>query len=239
MKNKLKIMDHRPHISDEEINAYKDFSVVLDKYSQKLNDVNRAAYRRWVAAGTLSILFIAVSIWLTSSPGQPEPTVAKPQVLSAKPPERKETVMAPRDSSTRQPSIKVTGVHKAVMPDKQHPATPALSTQPNTQAETGYVQAEPVNGYPELYDYFSAHLVYPAEALKDSIQGVLTVSFVINREGRAENVEVLKSLGPAFDREVKRLIEGMPVWKPAALHGRPVPSKMSLPITFQFMGIKK
>ena len=105
-------------------------------------------------------------------------------------------------------------------------------------AESGYIQAEPVQGYAELYEYFNANLVYPVEALKYSIQGVHTISFVINTQGMPEQIEIVKSLGPSFEKECKRLIENMPAWKPARLNGKPVPSKISLPLTFQIQKIK-
>ena len=104
--------------------------------------------------------------------------------------------------------------------------------------EDVYVQAEPVQGYALLYAYFNDHLVYPPSAVKDSVQGVETISFVVNAEGKAEKVEVKQSLGEAFDKEARRLVAGMPAWKPATLNGRPVPSSIALPITFQIQRIK-
>jgi TonB family protein len=104
--------------------------------------------------------------------------------------------------------------------------------------EDGYFQAEPLMGYSDLYEYFNANLVYPVEALKDSIQGVQTVSFVINTKGKPEQIEVIKSLGQPFEKECLRLIENMPEWKPATLNGKPVNSKISIPLTFQIQKLK-
>jgi TonB family protein len=112
------------------------------------------------------------------------------------------------------------------------PTTPAAKT------ETGYVPAEPIKGYPELYSYFSNNLLYPKEAMKDSVQGVLTVSFIINKNGKPEKIEVANSLGTLLDQEAIRLIREMPEWKPAVLNGKPIPSRISLPITFQLVKVK-
>jgi TonB family protein len=131
---------------------------------------------------------------------------------------------------------------KDLTPGELVPPSKKSVLQQNAQAEikeAGYMQAEPLLGYPDLYEYFNANLVYPPEALKDSIQGVQTVSFVINAEGKPEQIEVVKSLGEPFEKEVKRLIENMPEWKPATLNGKPVSSKISLPLTFQIQKIKK
>jgi TonB family protein len=95
-----------------------------------------------------------------------------------------------------------------------------------------------VQGYDHLYKYFTDNLRYPPEALKDSIQGVLTVSFTINSQGLPERISVTNSFGDAFEKEATRLIEGMPDWKPAMLDGAPVKSKITLPLTFRYRRIK-
>jgi protein TonB len=101
-----------------------------------------------------------------------------------------------------------------------------------------YVQAEPVDGYQQLYEYFNRHLTYPPAAIKDSVEGVQTVSFQINVEGKPEMIQVKQSLGVPFEIEAARLIENMPAWKPATLNGKPVASQVSLPLTFQLRRAK-
>jgi TonB family protein len=243
MKNKLKIMDHQPYTSDEEIESFMDFSAVLDKHNQQLKLIKRSAYRRWGMLGSVVVAGVVSSIWFmkyTEQPATPVPLqpagIDKPQV--------KPEAMVPLqdnaavDTTQAIPKAKSQSARKSISNDKST-AAPAQQPLPEALPEIGYVQAEPVKGYPDLYDYLSANLVYPAEALKDSIQGVMTVSFVINKAGHAEKIVVLNSLGPAFDAEVQRLIGGMPAWKPALLNGKPVSSKMSLPVTFQYTGFKR
>jgi TonB family protein len=108
-----------------------------------------------------------------------------------------------------------------------------VADRPQREVTPMYRQAEPVDGYASLYEYFSSSLVYPVDAPSDSIQGVLTVTFTINAEGKPESISIHNSLGKAFEREAIRLIQEMPEWKPAQLNNKPVPSKMSLPLTFQ------
>ena len=101
-----------------------------------------------------------------------------------------------------------------------------------------YIQAEPRDGYAELYAYFSNNIKYPETALSDSIEGVETVSFTIDEYGRPVDIGITKSLGVAFDAEAVRLIKEMPAWLPATLNGRPVASQLSLPLTFEIHRIK-
>ncbi len=102
-----------------------------------------------------------------------------------------------------------------------------------------YKQAEPINGFSHLYNYFNSELVYPSEALKDSIQGVIVVSFTINEDGIPEDLKFSNSLGRPFEEEATRLINNMPPWKPATLDNKPIISRLSLPLTFQIVTIKK
>ena len=108
----------------------------------------------------------------------------------------------------------------------------------NGPAVPVYVQAEPPHGYPLLYEYFDKNLMYPKDALKDSVRGTLNVAFIIDPTGNAVEITVENSPGPAFEREAIRLVEHMPLWKPATYNGSPVKSKISLPITFDVRKIK-
>lgn len=104
--------------------------------------------------------------------------------------------------------------------------------------EDVYIQAAPREGYTHLYTYFSEHLVYPPQAIKDSISGVETISFTIDELGKPSAMVITKSLGAAFDAEALRLISNMPAWQPATLNGKAVASQLSLPLTFQVKRIK-
>ncbi|HEX6226089.1 MAG TPA: energy transducer TonB, partial [Chryseolinea sp.] len=134
------------------------------------------------------------------------------------------------------PDINSTADAKILKPDGKEQVTQKKSETSVT--ESGYVQAEPAQGYSVLYNFFSTNLKYPPEGLKDSIQGVQTISFVINTMGKPEDITIVNSLGKSFDEESTRLVENMPDWKPAMLDGKPVASKISLPITFQIQKIK-
>ena len=91
-----------------------------------------------------------------------------------------------------------------------------------------------MNGFPALYQYFDTELHYPAEALKDSIHGIVTVKFVISEAGKTDQITIVTPLCPPCDREALRVIEHMPPWKPATHNGKPVASKVSVPLTFEF-----
>lgn len=113
--------------------------------------------------------------------------------------------------------------------EQQKEALPVYEEKSNYD----YLEAEPVDGITALYAYFDNTLKYPESALPDSIQGVTLVTFTINVEGRAEGIIIEKSLGVPFDNEAIRLIEGMPIWRPASINGQSINSKVSIPLTFR------
>ena len=48
----------------------------------------------------------------------------------------------------------------------------------------------------------------------EGIQGRVVAQFTIDTTGKISNIEIVRSLSPAFDREVIRVIELMPDWIP-------------------------
>lgn len=61
---------------------------------------------------------------------------------------------------------------------------------------------------------------------------VVRVRFVVTAEGDINDVEVVQSGRPDLDREVVRVVQKMPRWKPGMQGGRPVPVYFHLPVTF-------
>jgi TonB family protein len=106
----------------------------------------------------------------------------------------------------------------------------AETPQPKDTPDT-YTEAEPINGYEDLYSYFEKELKYPSE-VTSAVEGDVSVTFVINKNGRPDQVQFINSLGPEFDKEVIRVINNMPEWKPAMQNGKPVPAKITQSFTF-------
>jgi len=126
-----------------------------------------------------------------------------------------------------------------VIPGKLIPDHPTSAGGASSEREDTYIQAEPQQGYAQLYAYFRENLTYPKEALRDSTEGVETVSFMIDEQGKPGKIEVTHSLGEVFDQEALRIIRNMPPWNPAMLNDRPVASQLSVPLTFQLKRIRK
>lgn len=254
MNNKIRIMNAKPEITDGEIQSYMDFDKLL-RQKAEAKDLNKRRLIKRIGLGASGAALLA--IWFLYQPLKETPSTDETGS------ETKQSVQAPL--KTAHDSVFSSGVDQSSAGNVRQQRKPTTanskiesSAKVNTPAKveatakadsaikTGgmvrpmpvYAQPEPVDGYPALYTYFSQALTYPAEAVADSIQGVVTVVFSINPEGRPEKITIEQSLGVPFDREAIRVIENMPLWKPATYNGKPVASKISLPLTFNIKKIK-
>ena len=72
---------------------------------------------------------------------------------------------------------------------------------------------------------------YPDFAIKNGIQGIVFVQFIIEKDG---NVSGIRSRGPhgSLERAAERIIEKLPKMTPGYTNGLPVRVPFSIPITF-------
>jgi len=77
-----------------------------------------------------------------------------------------------------------------------------------------YSMPEFPGGEQAMNEYVSANLHYPEQAVKDSIEGRVVVSFSLQADLSITNIEVLQSSGSALlDEEAIRIIRSMPKWE--------------------------
>jgi TonB family protein len=237
MKTKVTIMNKRQGLADEEIDRFKNFDALLSKYKIAPISTGKSHGVKLIVSMVI-IGGIAFSIFYLTKDNREQITTHK-QANGVINTEEKGSNKVLTDTITTSIQNQKDSEQKPVQKEtlKQKPEVKKETPIPSTTPV--YTQAEPVEGYAHLYEYFSKELIYPAVALKDSIQGVLTVSFTINKTGLPENLQFTNSLGQSFEEEATRLILSMPAWKPATLNNQPVASRLSLPLTFQIQTIKK
>ena len=88
-------------------------------------------------------------------------------------------------------------------------------------------------GEAELLKWISAHTVYPPIAQESGIEGRVSCSFVVNADGSVEQVEVVRPVDPALDKEAIRVLKQLPKFKPGEQRGKPVRVKFNVPVRFQ------
>ncbi|MCF2505196.1 M56 family metallopeptidase [Dyadobacter sp. CY107] len=87
-------------------------------------------------------------------------------------------------------------------------------------------------GTRELHKFLARNLIYPAKALKDSVQGQALVSFLLNEDGVLSDIRIEKGPRQDINEEAARVVALMPRWVPAIAGGKPVAVRYSINITF-------
>lgn len=71
-----------------------------------------------------------------------------------------------------------------------------------------------------------------ARVRHDAGKGLVTVSFVVGRNGHVQEVQVLKSTNSALNEEAMRVVKSSPKWKPAVADGEPVRMPYKVDVVF-------
>jgi len=225
MKRKIHIMK-QPTLTDNEIEVYQNFDSLIKQA--------RPRSGKWVyyAGGAAIITTLVVSIWWKNQETMTQTVETHQEILPSTPEVSKPEQLVGIDSAK-------TVVSKKQTLPKTKTAKPNITTSIEEKPKAGYKQAEPAGGYEKLYNYFNQELHYPESAIRDSIQGVVVIDFVINTSGKPEQIQIQQSLGKACDTEAMRVIENMQPWLPASFNGKPVPARVSVPLTFQLLEPKQ
>jgi TonB family protein len=87
-------------------------------------------------------------------------------------------------------------------------------------------------GLDSMNNFIMRGIKYPIEALKNGMQGVVLVQFVVGEKGEITDIQIIKSVHPSLDEEAILIIKKMPNWIPGVLKGEIVKCKFVLPISF-------
>ena len=112
-----------------------------------------------------------------------------------------------------------------------------VEVEPEPEEEEVFMVVEDAPEFPgginALLEYLKKNIKYPAICRDNNIQGRVIVSFVVNKDGKIVDPEVVKGVNPSLDKEALRVISTMPNWKPGYQRGKPVRVKYSVPVNFR------
>lgn len=91
----------------------------------------------------------------------------------------------------------------------------------------------PGGGMPECLKFLSKHLKYPAISQENGVQGIVSVQFIVEKDGSISNPKVIKGVDPYLDKEALRVIKLMPKWNPGKQRGVTVRTQFSVPVKFK------
>ncbi len=101
-----------------------------------------------------------------------------------------------------------------------------------------YYRADQMPEYPggdaALSSFVEKNINYPQDAIDQNTEGTVNVSFVVDEKGKVINpVATGKMAGHGLDEEAIKVIKQMPDWKPGMVKGKPVKTRLMLPVTFK------
>ena len=112
--------------------------------------------------------------------------------------------------------------------------TPTATEPPVPEPDIYDVADEPPyfpGGNEAWLNYLQRMLRVPDD-LEEGERKTVKVKFVVNADGVITDAVVIQSAGNVFDKEVLRVINKMPRWKPGKQRGKPVAVYFTQPVTF-------
>lgn len=82
--------------------------------------------------------------------------------------------------------------------------------------------------------YLIKHLEYPQRALNLGIKGKVVAQFVVDKEGKTNNIRLFKSVEYSIDETTIALIRDSPTWTPATMDGQVVKSYKRQPLIYRY-----
>ena len=88
-------------------------------------------------------------------------------------------------------------------------------------------------GQSKLLKYLSANIKYPVIAQENGISGRVSCQFTVETDGSLSDIEIVRGVDEALDKEAKRVIAAMPKWNPGMQGDMAVKVKFTVPVIFR------
>nr|WP_236017487.1 energy transducer TonB [Roseivirga sp. E12] len=206
-----------------------------------------------VVAGTSTVVVTAAVVVATNtdllkSSGDSSPQPESQAIEELLPVEKdsvtqEETIVAAKvdslDANAVQPAPLQTKKPKKV----SVPVVTSNNSADSIKAEDIIVEARPLPDFQTFKDFVDRELKYPVDPIgvgineeteeKEALEGYVEVFWTINKEGKAENFKIRKSMGQAFDNEAIRVLKLYQNWQPASFNGSAVDSNLRFKVNFR------
>lgn len=158
-----------------------------------------------------------------------------------KPQEPKTPVQNPEldPSKSLENTKQVSNTKKLPMPDVNLPGTGVGDIEDvDDIGDDDIIEFPPVDahwkngGNPGMQRYINEVLKYPEIDRRTDVQGIVYVSFVVEKDGSVSNVSIERGVSTTIDREAERVVKSFPSWEPAENEFGKVRSRVRLPLKF-------
>lgn len=83
-----------------------------------------------------------------------------------------------------------------------------------------------------MMKFLNKNIHYPTMARESGIQGMVYITFVVERDGSVTDIKVNRGIGGGCDEEAVRVVRNMPRWVPGKQRNKPVRVQFNLPVRF-------
>jgi periplasmic protein TonB len=94
-------------------------------------------------------------------------------------------------------------------------------------------QPEFPGGTEAMMKFIQRNMKYPPSARRMGTEGRVFIGFVVNNDGKIQDIQTVKGISTDCDNEAKRVVAMMPNWKPGKQNGRAVRVRFVLPVNFK------
>ncbi|MDP4202515.1 MAG: energy transducer TonB [Bacteroidota bacterium] len=128
-------------------------------------------------------------------------------------------------------------INKKTISTKKSDST-KLSIEQNSPSDPNelcyvIVEEEPLFPDGNVAAYIAKSLHYPESCYQQGIQGRVICQFVVEKDGRLTNIQVVRGVHPDLDKEAVRVISCMPKWIPGKQRNHTTRVKYTLPVNFK------
>ena len=81
-------------------------------------------------------------------------------------------------------------------------------------------------------NWVQGQIVYPSLAAENGVQGRVSLTFVVEKDGSVTNVAILRGVDRELDAAAIKAVQGSPKWTPGKTHGKPVRIRYNMPVDF-------
>ncbi|MEM6723167.1 MAG: energy transducer TonB [Bacteroidota bacterium] len=85
----------------------------------------------------------------------------------------------------------------------------------------------------KMLEYIYKNIKYPSIARENGIEGMVVISFVVDKAGKITEPKIVRDLAGGCGKEALRVVQTMPKWTPGRQRNRPVKVQFNLPVRFK------
>jgi TonB family protein len=100
------------------------------------------------------------------------------------------------------------------------------------------IPAQPRGGERLAREFINEEIVYPAKALSESVEGIVTFNFIVQEQGLVKELQITEPVDPLLRQEAVRIFR-MILWQPAQYRGKAMESVVTFKIPFSVKKYRK